>query len=43
MGDKIGSLTIKEAHTLILFENKLLRRTFVLKKDEVSGKWKKTA
>jgi hypothetical protein len=31
---------IKEEHRLRVFENRLLRRTFGLKRDEVTGEWR---
>jgi hypothetical protein len=36
-------LTLREEHTLRVFENRVLRRIFELKRDEVTGEWKKTA
>jgi hypothetical protein len=33
------SLTLREEHRLRVFENRVLRRIFVLKRDEVTGVW----
>jgi hypothetical protein len=35
------SLTLREEHRLRVFENRVLRRIFVLKRDEVTGSWRK--
>jgi hypothetical protein len=35
------SLTLREEHRLRVFENKVLWRTFVPKRDEVTGGWRK--
>jgi hypothetical protein len=35
------SLTLKEEHRLRVFENRVLRRTFGPKSDEVTGEWRK--
>jgi hypothetical protein len=37
------SLTLREEHTsrLRVFENRVLRRIFGLKRDEVTGEWRK--
>jgi hypothetical protein len=35
------SLTLREEHRLRVFENKVLRRIFVPKRDEVTGEWRK--
>jgi hypothetical protein len=35
------SLTLKEEHRLRVFENKVLRRIFEPKRDEVMGGWRK--
>jgi hypothetical protein len=40
-GCEIWSLTLREKHTLRVFENKLLRRIFGPKRDEVTGGWRK--
>jgi hypothetical protein len=34
-------MTLKEEHTLRVFENKVLRRIFGPKRDEVTGDWTK--
>jgi hypothetical protein len=40
-GCKTWSLTLKEERKLGLFENRVLRRIFGPKKDEVAGEWRK--
>jgi hypothetical protein len=35
------SLTLREEHRLRVFENRVLRRIFGLKRDEVMGEWRK--
>jgi hypothetical protein len=40
-GCKIWSLTLREERGLRLFENRVLRRIFGPKKDEVKGKWRR--
>jgi hypothetical protein len=35
------SLTLKEGHRLRVFENRLLRKIFGPKRDEVAGGWRK--
>ena len=35
------SLTMREEHRLRVFENRVLRRIFVPKRDEVRGEWRK--
>jgi hypothetical protein len=35
------SLTLREDHRLRMFENKVLRRIFGPKRDEVTGEWRK--
>jgi hypothetical protein len=35
------SLTLREEHRLRVFENRVLRRIFGPKRDEVKGKWRK--
>ena len=35
------SLTLREEHRLRVFENRVLRRVFGPKRDEVTGKWRK--
>jgi len=39
-GRETWSLTLREEHRLRMFENKLLRRIFGPKGDEVTGKWR---
>jgi hypothetical protein len=38
-GCEIWSLTLREEHRLRVFENRVLRRTFGPKRDEVTGEW----
>jgi hypothetical protein len=40
-GCEIWSLTLKEEHRLKVFENRVLRRIFGPKRDEVTGGWRK--
>jgi hypothetical protein len=40
-GCKTWSLTLREKHRLRAFENKVLRRIFGPKRDEVTGGWRK--
>jgi hypothetical protein len=40
-GCKTWSLTLKEERSLRVFENRVLRRVFVPKRDEVTGEWRK--
>jgi hypothetical protein len=40
-GCKTWSLTLREEHRLRVFENRVLRRIFGLKRDEVTGEWRK--
>jgi hypothetical protein len=40
-GCETWSLTLREEHRLRLFENRVLRRTFGPKTDEVTGEWRK--
>jgi hypothetical protein len=40
-GCETGSLTISEEHRLRAFANKVLRRIFGSKRDEVTVKWRK--
>ena len=35
------SLTLRDEHRLRVFENKVLRKIFGAKKDEITGKWRK--
>jgi hypothetical protein len=41
-GCETWSLTIREEHRPRVFENGVLRRAFGLKRDEVTGEWRKT-
>jgi hypothetical protein len=38
---EIRSLTLREEHRLRVFENRVLRRIFGPKRDEVTGEWRK--
>jgi len=40
-GCEIWSLTLREERWLRVFENKVLKRMFVPKRDEVIGEWRK--
>jgi hypothetical protein len=40
-GCETWSLTLRAEHTLRLFENRVLRRIFGPKRDEVTGSWRK--
>jgi hypothetical protein len=40
-GYEIWSLTLREEHRLRVFENRVLRRIFGRKRDEVTGEWRK--
>jgi hypothetical protein len=40
-GRETWSLTLKEEHRLGVFENRVLRRIFGPKRDEVTGEWRK--
>jgi hypothetical protein len=40
-GCETWSLTLRKEHRMGVFENKVLRRTFGLKRDEVTGEWRK--
>jgi hypothetical protein len=40
-GCETWSLTLREEHRLTVFENKVLRRIFGSKRDEVTGEWRK--
>jgi hypothetical protein len=40
-GHESWSLTLREEHRLRVFENKVLRRIFGPKRDEVTGEWRK--
>jgi hypothetical protein len=41
MGVKLGSLTLREEQGLRVFENRVLRRIFRPKRDEVTGEWRR--
>jgi hypothetical protein len=41
MNKDTWSQTLREEHRLRVFENRLLRRIFGLKRDEVTGGWRK--
>jgi hypothetical protein len=40
-GRETESLTLREEHRLRVFENRVLRRIFAPKRDEVTGDWRK--
>ena len=40
-GCEIWSLTLKEEHRLRVFQNRVLRRSFGTKTDEVTGEWRR--
>jgi hypothetical protein len=40
-GRETGSLTLREEHRLRAFENRVLRRIFGPKRDDVTGEWRK--
>ncbi|KAJ4449257.1 hypothetical protein ANN_00654 [Periplaneta americana] len=40
-GCKTWTLTLREEHRLRVFENKVLRKIFGVKRDEVTGEWRK--
>jgi hypothetical protein len=40
-GCETWSLTLREEHRLMVFENRILRNIFGPKRDEVTGKWRK--
>jgi hypothetical protein len=40
-GCETWSLTLREEHRLRIFENRVLRRIFEPKRDEVTGGWRK--
>ncbi|KAJ4436915.1 hypothetical protein ANN_17047 [Periplaneta americana] len=40
-GCETWTLTLREEHRLRVFENKVLRKTFGTKRDEVTGEWRK--
>jgi hypothetical protein len=39
-GSETWSLTLREEHRLRVFENRVLRRIFGPKRDEVTGEWR---
>jgi hypothetical protein len=39
-GCETWSLTLREEHRLLVFENRVLRRIFWPKRDEVTGEWR---
>jgi hypothetical protein len=41
MDVKLGLLTLREEHRLRVFKNRVLRRIFGLKRDEVTEGWRK--
>jgi len=41
MGVKLGHSHLQDEHRLRVFENRVLRRIFQLKRDEVTGEWRK--
>ena len=40
-GSETWSLTLREEHRLRVFENKVLRKIFAAKRDEITGEWRK--
>jgi hypothetical protein len=40
-GYETSSLTLREEHRLRVFENRVVRRIFGFKRDEVTGEWRK--
>ena len=40
-GCETWSLTLREEHRLRVFENKVLRKIFGAKKEEITGEWRK--
>jgi hypothetical protein len=40
-GCKTWSLTLREKHRLRVFENRVLRRIFGPKRDEITGEWRR--
>jgi hypothetical protein len=40
MGEELGLSHLREEHRLRVFENKVLRRIFGPKRDEVTGEWR---
>jgi hypothetical protein len=41
MGAELRSLTLREEHRLKVYENRVLRRIFGPRRDEVAGGWRK--
>jgi hypothetical protein len=41
-GCETWSLTLREEHRLRVFENRVLRRIFGTKRDEITGEWRKS-
>jgi hypothetical protein len=41
VGVKLGLYTLREENRLRVFENRVLRRIFGPKRDEVTGEWRK--
>jgi len=41
MGLELGSLTLREEQRLRVFENRVLRKIFGSKRDEVTGEWRR--
>jgi hypothetical protein len=41
MGVKLGLLTLREEHRLRVFDNRVLRRIFGVRRDEVMAGWRK--
>jgi hypothetical protein len=41
MGVKLGLCALREEYRLRVFENRVLRRIFGPKRDEVTGEWRK--
>ena len=40
-GCETWTLTLREEHRLTVFENKVLRKIFGAKRDEITGEWRK--
>jgi hypothetical protein len=43
LGCESWSLTLREEHRLRVFENRVLKRIFGPKRDEVTGEWRGTS
>ena len=41
-GCETWSLTLREEHRIRVFENKVLKKIFGAKKDEITGEWRKS-